>query len=66
MEVLNRAIAQRKLLRKLYIYTLSPSFERVMALATAPRLKRESYGRPMVLSSLLAGGMVCEGLVGDG
>ena len=35
-------------------------------LASAPTLNRRTSGWPMVLSSLLVAGMVCEGIAGGG
>ena len=51
---------------RVYIYTLSPASGREMPVDVALMFGRVSPGWPMVLSSLLAAGMVCEGFAGGG
>ena len=48
------------------LYTLFPAFERVMPVDVSQTFGRVSPGWPMVLSSLLAAGLLCEGCAGGG
>ena len=56
----------RRLLPVAYIYTLFCRWFGGRSLASAPTLNRRTTGWPMVLSSLLVAGMVCEGIEGGG
>ena len=56
----------RRLLPVAYIYPLFCQWFGGRSLASAPTLNRRTSGWPMVLSSLLVAGMVCEGIAGGG
>ena len=56
----------RRLLPVAYFYPLLCRWFGGRTLASAPTLNRRTSGWPMVLSSLLVAGMVCEGIAGGG
>ena len=56
----------RRLLPVAYIFALFRRWLGGRTLASAPTLNRRTSGWPMVLSSLLVAGMVCEGIAGGG
>lgn len=56
----------RRLLPVAYIYPLLCRWFGGRTLASALTVRRRTSGWPMVLSSLLVAGKVCEGIVGGG
>ena len=56
----------RRLLPVAFIYPLFCRWFGGMTLASALTVSRRTSGWPMVLSSLLVAGMVCEGIAGGG
>ena len=56
----------RRLLPVAYIFALFRRWLGGRTLASALTVNRRTSGGPMVLSSLLVAGMVCEGIAGGG